>query len=338
MKGTLNNISIKGIASAVPENTFDNIKYAEGLSDRRKKKQVKLTGIFERRVCRDGQTASDLATVAAEALLEKVKWNKDEISVMIYVTQSSDIQRPSTAFIIQSRLGLPKESMVFDINQGCAGYIIGLIALSGMLQLTKGKGLLLVGESNAKEGDELTGNQLLDGAAASATAVEYSDNENDVIPYLAYCDGSRSPLLFTNHKGYGFMDGNAILLFGLTDVANALKKFMSDNNISEDMVDFYAFHQAQQMIVDGVSREAGVSEDKVMYSCGEFGNTSSASVPLTLCKEKENKNLENEAKVILCGYGIGLTWAMLYVNLDFSKVYPIIETSYVYDDRKNYNL
>lgn len=329
MRGVISNIGIKGITAAVPCNSFDNMAYASAIEDKKLKKSVKLTGIYNRRVTVGSQKASDLAACAADKLLTKLGWDRNSIDVMIYVTQSEELSRPSTAFIIQDRLGIGKQCMVFDINQGCTGYIVGLITLSGMLQQIKGRGLLLVGESNASENGTLSGSQLLEGDAAAATALEY-DESAAPINYLNYCDGSRADLLFSRKDNYGYMDGNAILLFGLSDVADAVKQYMSENALSDSDIDYYVFHQAQKMIIDGIVREVGINEEKVLYSCDAYGNTSSAAIPITLCREGVPHS--GAKKVLMCGYGIGLTWGMMLVDLDMSVIDEIIETDYEYGD------
>ena len=338
MDGVISNIRISGIVTTVPKHVFDNEKYVNEINNRRMKKQVKLTGIRKRRVTKDGQDAADLATVAAEQVLKKIGWQPDEVDIMIFVTQSDYLQRPSSAFVIQHRLGLKKECMVFDINQGCAGYVVGLITVASLLRQVKGKALLLVGESNAVANDNVSGDDLLTGDAASATAIEYCEKVNNCIVYKNYCDGSRANLLYMNHQKRGFMDGNAILLFGLTDVATLVREFIQENCIDEKNIDFYAFHQAQKMIVDGIAQEAQIDNEKVLYSSDDYGNTSSASIPLTLCKSKEDKDILGVQKILMCGYGIGLTWGVVYTEVDYDKIYPIIETDYIFDDRDKFNI
>ncbi|MCM1232268.1 MAG: ketoacyl-ACP synthase III [Ruminococcus flavefaciens] len=337
MQGEIEHISICGILTAVPENEVSNRDYISKIQNRRIKKQILLTGIDKRRVTVGGQRASDLAAVAADQLLDRLEWNRDDIDVIIFVTQSPDLSRPSSAFLIQDRLGISKECMVYDINQGCAGYIVGLTTICSILQVTKGKGLLLVGESNAIAGEGLDRGALLEGDAAAATALQY-DEDAASIKFANYSDGSRADYLYKPFENYGFMDGNAVLLFGLSDVADAVKKFMSDHNVQDENLDYYVFHQAQKMIVDGIVQEVGVTADKVLMSCQSYGNTSSASVPLTVCLEKGQRNLSGKKKVLLCGYGIGLTWGIILLDLDMDVVFPIVESSYIYQDRKKFGL
>ena len=92
------------------------------------------------------------------------------------------------------------------------------------------------------------------------------------------------------------------------------------------------------MIVDGIAQEAQIDNEKVLYSSDDYGNTSSASIPLTLCKSKEDQDILGVQKILMCGYGIGLTWGVVYTEVDYDKIYPIIETDYIFDDRDKFNI
>ena len=227
--------------------------------------------------------------------------------------------------------------MVYDINQGCAGYIVGLTTICSILQVTKGKGLLLVGESNAVAGEEIDRNALLEGDAAAATALQYKETVSSM-KFVNYSDGSRADYLYKTLNNFAFMDGNAVLLFGLSDVADSVKDFIRSHNLNVEDIDYYVFHQAQKMIVDGIANAVGIPEDRLLNSCQMYGNTSSASVPLTICLEKEKQELVGKKKVLLCGYGIGLTWGIILLDIDMDVVLPIAESNYVYEDRKKFGL
>lgn len=336
MKGNIKNIEITGIQAAVPCNEVDNMQYISQLSNHRIKKQIELTGIKKRRVTLEKQKASDLATEAAKKLMKTLKWKETEVEVLIFVTQSPDLQRPSTAFLIQNRLGLSSKCMVYDINFGCNGMIVGLITLGSILQTTKGKGLLLLGESNALEdGTSINQNSLLRGDAAAAIALQYTEKETE-INFEQFSDGSRANLLYKTFENPGFMDGNGVFIFGISDVVKSVKMFMEREKITMEQVDYFVFHQAQKMIVEGISQEIGIPQEKVLHSCENFGNTSSASIPLTMCSELGERDQTGKIKVLLCGYGIGLSWGIIYTTIEKESIYPLMETDYIYDDRKKF--
>lgn len=139
MESSIKNIEIIGIEAAVPCNEVDNALYISQIANRRIKKQIELTGVKKRRVTVGEQKASDLAAEAAKKLMQQLEWDGDMVDVLIFVTQSADLERPSTAFLIQNRLKLSKKCMVYDINFGCDGTIVGLITIGNILQNIKGK-------------------------------------------------------------------------------------------------------------------------------------------------------------------------------------------------------
>lgn len=335
MQGTIHNIKIRGIRTVVPENRVCNLDYIKKIANRRISKQIELTGIDYRRVSVNGQKASDLATIAAEKLLNDLQWDKKSIDVLIFVTQSPDLSRPGSAFLIHNRLGIGQECLVYDMNMGCSGYIGGLITICNIISNIKGKGLLLAGESNAVCGDNIHRNALLDGDASTATALEYEENDMDW-QYWIRSDGSRASKLYTRLDGHGYMDGNAILLFGLSEVANLIKEFMKCRNINMDNIDYFVFHQAQKMIIEGIAEEVKIPKEKVLISCAEYGNTSSASIPLTLCHSLGDTERIGKKRIITCGYGIGLSWGVMLLDVNLDVIYPIIESDYSYQDIKQF--
>lgn len=335
MEGCIDNIEIVGIEAAVPCNEVDNTQYISQITSRRIKKQLELTGVKKRRVTVGEQRASDLAAKAAEKLMQYLAWTKDDVDVMIFVTQSPDLERPSTAFLIQDRLGLSKKCMVYDINFGCDGTVAGLITVSSLLKITKGKGLLLVGESLAVFGEELDRGELLYGDASAAIALQYTES-NAKMKFSQFSDGNRANLLYKPIGKPAYMDGNAVLLFGISDVAESVKSFLNQEMSGGEDIDYFVFHQAQKLIIDGIVQEAGIPSDKVLFSSEKFGNTSSASIPLTLCSELGEEMGRETVKVLMCGYGIGLSWGIICMEVQKDKIYPLLETDYIYADRDKF--
>ena len=149
MDGLIENIKIAGIASCVPRHTEDNMDYGNVLGEKRIKRQVRLTGIRKRHTSRSQQRSSDLVMCAVEDLLNELKWNKEEIGVLVYLTQSPDYLIPSTAIAMQARLGLSNEVIAFDINLGCSAFGYGIHVVSSLMNTVPDckKALCLIGES-----------------------------------------------------------------------------------------------------------------------------------------------------------------------------------------------
>lgn len=331
MFGQYSNICIRGIVSAVPENRIDNMQLVEKLGTKRIKRQVSLTGINFRHVCDKFQAASDLATVAAEKLMKQLGWNKDEIKILVFVTQSPDVCTPSTAMIIQKRLNIGVDCLAFDVNLGCTGYVSGLQIVAALLNNVGGKGLLLVGDGRYYEPDgTINSNTLLFGDGAAATALEAVKGKSFF--YSQKTDGTRHHLLTKSLGGEVYMDGNAILLFSLSEVAHSINDLKDYFHISEQDVDFYILHQAQKLIIEGIANECNIMPEKVLTSYEEYGNTSTATLPLTICHNVEQLKKQEVARLFFSGFGVGLAWSNVYIELDTSNILPVIVTNRYYDD------
>lgn len=330
MQGKFTNVSIKGIMSVVPKHIEDNLMYVNKLGNRRIEKQVKLTGINERRACINGQNATDLVTTAADKLLDKLNWERDSIDILVYVTQSPELMRPSTAFIIQKRLNIGNNCIVFDVNLGCSGYVAGLQIVAGLLQASKGRALLLTGESHAFETNDISTSSLLVGDAGCATALEYE--ENNIMYFKQQSNGKEYKKIFRPYNENAYMDGNGVLLFTLNDVANSITDMMNSLELKDEDIEFYVFHQAQKMIIDGLAYGCKLDANKVLYSCNKYGNTSSASIPLTLCVNKDSLYRDRKNKIYMCGFGIGLSWGSVVLDIDSKVVYEVIESDYIYEE------
>lgn len=331
MFGQYSDIVIRGIASAVPEHRVDNLELVEVLGSKRTKRQVLLTGIKSRHICEKGQAASDLATIAAEKLLDKLGWNRDEIRVLVFVTQSPDVSTPSTAMIVQKRLGIGEDCLAFDVNLGCTGYVSGLQIIAGLLNNTGGKGLLLVGDGRYYEpGGEINSNTLLFGDGAAATAVEAVSGKG--FSYSQKTDGTRHGLITKSLDGKVYMDGNAVLLFSLGEVAQSIQDMKTHFRIEEDQIDYYVLHQAQKLIIDGIANECSIDIEKILTSYEEYGNTSTATLPITICHNAEQIKEKKMVRLMLSGFGVGLAWSNVYIEIDTENILPILSTNYYYGE------
>ena len=225
MDGLIENIKIAGIASCVPRHTEDNMDYGNVLGEKRVKKQVKLTGIRKRHTSRIEQRASDLAICAANDLLTKLDWKKDEIGVLIYMTQSPDYLIPSTAIALQERMGLPKEVIAFDVNLGCSSFGYGIHIASSLMNTIPAckKALCLVAdrvedmESKRLLNADTVSFSLLTGSAASAVAIE--KKQGACITFSESCDGSHYDAILARSPWTGtYMQGNMVFEYAINDV------------------------------------------------------------------------------------------------------------------------
>ena len=334
--GCIKNIKIAGIASAVPKNTIDNIAFVEQMGKKRNMRQIKLTGIKKRHICAKGQSASDFATYAADKLLNHLHWSREEIKILIFVTHQPDLSRPSTAMLIQKRLGLGTNCTCFDVNMGCSGFTVGLQIIASMLSVVGGKGLLLVGDGRYVDEDMHSTSDLLFGDGGAATAIEVENGYNMV--FNQKTDGYRVDTIMCRRNGGSQMDGNAVLMFSLNEVSDNIKNFRNQYGLNEDQIDYYVFHQGQKIILQGIANECNILWEKVLNSYENYGNTSSASIPISICENLQILKEKKQVNLLLSGFGIGLSWGCVYLNIDTENILPIFEFGDYYKDKDELNL
>lgn len=339
MNAIIKDIKICGVTACVPQNVEDNYSFATILGERRVKKQVRLTGVQRRHTLTKGQRASDLVIHAAEQLLRQLEWEKESIGILIYVTQSGDYVIPSTAIALQDRLGLPQECVAFDINLGCSAFSYGIHTVASVLQtaVSAKRAICLISDkvdalSKKKEFDaETISFSMLSGSAGAAIALEKGDNVKPMY-FGSMCDGKGFAAIIKRREDCDtVMQGNKVFDFAINDVSDAILQFKKDYNLTESDIDFYVFHQAQQLILDSITAACSLPEEKVLFSLREYGNTSGASLPLTLCANRERLQKKSAARILFCGFGVGLSCGIMYLELPTKYVFDVEETSEHYD-------
>jgi len=332
----IQNILIEGVAAAVPVRTLSNTKNSLLTSDEANK-FIQTTGIRQVHVSPPEICTSDLCFRAAQQLFDDLKIDKQDIDVLIFVSQTPDYILPITASILQNRLGLSKSCMAFDITLGCSGYVYGLSIIASILSSGKFRyGLLLAGDTISKvvsKNDKST--MPLFGDAGSATLVKYDVDNNSTLKFGTGTDGggfkaiiipdggARNPIsststeLKTYDKGIErsninlSLDGMDVFTFGISEVPRAVKEFMGQYNLADSDIDYYLFHQANLMMNEQIRKKLKIEPTKVPYSLSDFGNTSSATIPITIVSQLYEYN--RAPKLLLCGFGVGLSWATAYV-------------------------
>jgi 3-oxoacyl-[acyl-carrier-protein] synthase-3 len=336
----INNVKIVGISSSIPNIIEKNIELNQ-FSIEEIQKLIKLTGIEERRISNEQTCTSDLCYEAAESLINELGWKKEDIDALVFVTQTPDYILPTTSSILQDKLRLSSSCMTLDISSGCSGYINGIITIG---QLISGgnikKGLLLVGDTISKicnPKDKST--YPLFGDAGSATAIVYDPTANPIFCNI-FSDGSGYKAIKIEDGGYRNkfndssleiqkidenierskvdleLEGMDVFTFGIDKAPSCINSLINDFNIDKAKIDYYVFHQANKFMNETIRKKLGLKIDNVPYSLKEFGNTSSASIPLTICTQLINVLKGQEKKVILCGFGVGLSWGSVLVDLE----------------------
>ena len=345
---SISNISIRGISAAVPKEVEDN-ETLDIISDRERKTFIEQTGIRYRRVAPIGITASDLCVACALPLLKALEWSPTDIDVLIFISQTPDFQIPNTAYVIHHRMNMSKKCLALDINLGCSGYVYGLSVISSLMQSMPGsKGLLLVGDCSSSvisRNDKSTWPLFSD--AGSATILEWSEGSS--LHFNLQSDGSGYHDIMINDGGYRNpfstasliphefaqgvsrnnlqmkLDGINIFNFALREVTPNIQALLNSIDISQSTIDYFVLHQANKLILECVRKKMNTEQNKFSYSLFNFGNTSSASIPVTIVTELKARLTLQSANLLLSGFGVGLSWGSVYLSVDKPIILPLIE-------------
>jgi len=319
----VNNVRIAGIYAAVPSKIEynDSLKHLFKQDD--SKKVFDSLGIKERRVVDGNVCTSDLCVEAAEELLDELKWGKDSISLLIFVSQTPDHLLPSTSCLIQKRLKLPESCISFDINLGCSGYVYGLSVISKMISSTHERALLLVGDTPSlfvSKSDPATAPVF--GDAGTATCLEFNENNSMVFDFGT--DGRGGDFLKIDGGGYRnknnptkeiFMDGKEVFSFALRNVPKSIKSVLNEKNWIIEDVDAFVLHQANSFLLKHIGKQLKISTDKLIIEMEKYGNTSAASIPLALSVYLSKNADINLDKVVMSGFGVGWSWGSAAVSM-----------------------
>ena len=339
---TLNNVRFRGLASCVPKTKISNLDCPPAKRSERER-LIRNIGILNRRMCFPWQCVSDLAEVAAERLLDAIGWQRDEVDALIFVTQSPDYIVPATAIILQDRLKLSTNTIAFDINLGCSGYPFGIYTLGCMLAAGGiKKALLLAGDKGASLHDPIFSD------CGTATALEFSpdappmhfDMHSDgsghraiILPVGGHRDPVQPHHLIPKLNEHGDMrpatdlilDGTAVLNFSTQRIPPAIRELCDYAALSLDQVDYVLLHQANKMINETIRKKLQQPPEKFPSTLYDFGNTSSASIPLTMTARLDSRLAEAPATLVLSGFGIGLSWGSCMMQTDGVTMMPLIE-------------
>ena len=333
---SLDNVAIKGIASCVPKNV-DKIEDYPLFSHEEAMRFSASTGIYQRRRADTQTTASDLCYHAAEKLISQLKWTKDNIDVLIFVSQTPDYILPSTSCILQNRLGLSIDTYAIDISLGCPGWIYGFSTMTQLLAHGGMKrGLLLAGETTSKLYSEFDKTAYpLFGDAGTATAVEFDINAKTSY-FHHQTDGGGFKTIFTPDGGYrnptseksliyediadgvrmnrlhNRLNGMDVFAFGTLRVPQTVDNILDFASIKRENIDYYLFNQTNMFMNERIRKKLRLNKEQVPYSLKEFGNTSSATIPLTMTTQIREQLQHKNTKLIACSFGVGLSWGSVY--------------------------
>ena len=341
MISKIRGVRIAGLASAVPAAVLSHLQTAEiaGVSTEEAEKIAKMTGVYQRHVGPASCCTSDLACEAAQRLLVDLNWEPKSIDALVVVSQTHDYDLPATACLLQNRLGLSKACAAFDISQGCSGYVYGLWVCSGMAAGGASRILLLAGETASRMcSPQDRSTAFLFGDAGTATALERDDNAPEMT-FVLGTNGLGREFLIQPDSGYRnratpssferqsysdgsrrgpmdlYMDGAEVFAFTLRQVPPMIAEVLSESGWTLDEVDAFVPHQANLFMLQHLGKRLKIPAGKLVLSLDEFGNTSSASIPLALSHRLGQPLRYKPMKLVLAGFGVGWSWGAAAVTL-----------------------
>jgi 3-oxoacyl-[acyl-carrier-protein] synthase-3 len=343
------NVKLSGIAAAVPKEVKE-IKNLPFFTPGEAEKVIALTRIERSRVAPADLCCSDLCFEAAEKLLSDMCWEKSEVDALIYVSLSRDYVTPATASLLQYRLGLSHECYAVDVPLACSGYIYGLSTVSALVSNGSiKKALLLVGETTSKlQSPRDKTLWPLHGDAGTATALEYAEGDIGMKFHTA-SDGSRGDAIINPDGGtrnpitekslvmeeigegivrnrtQSVMDGMGVFGFSITEPPKSVKLLCDYYDISLPDINYLLLHQANKYMDEKIGKKLKVDSEKIPYSLMQFGNTSSASIPMTMVTALKDVLPTKRLSLILCGFGSGLSWGSVYLETEKIVCSQLIE-------------
>ena len=319
---------IAGLVSCVPAKRISNAHFEDRFGADSVADVVKTIGVRERRQVEASQTTADLCLAAGTRLLDALGWEPDSVDALIFLSQTPDHVLPPTACLLQPALGLSPGIIAFDVNLGCSGYPYALWLAMTMIQSGAAKRVLLaVGDTISRIVDPADrSTALLFGDAGTMTAVEASTGQEPAY-FVLGTDGSgarnlivpagasRSFPLSDDPRMAGkdpsclFMDGGEIFNFTLRAVPQLVAATCASGNPADREHDAYLFHQANLFMLKHLVKKAKLPVERVPFNIDEFGNTSSASIPLLMTTRLAGELVASSRRIAMFGFGVGYSWA-----------------------------
>lgn len=334
---SINNVRIAGMSACVPATVEDNRTLPIYNDEADALKVIASTGIERHHKVEEGTTASDLSVKAVERLLAAMEWSAEEIDCLAYVCTSRDYIAPQTACILQDRLNLRHDCCVFDLPFGCSGWVYGMsIVASLMSHGTFKKAILIAAETNTQNRNPRdTAVRPLFGDAATATALEYDPERSRTMNFMYGVDGSGFDAVWAPYGGMRnrvtpdslvekevspgvyrrgvdmIVNGMDVFGFAIKQPPRSLKELISTFQIDVETVDLLLLHQANKFIDEKIRKAVNIPPEKTPYCLEEYGNVTSASIPLTMVTRCGSQLSGEEQHCVACGFGVGLAWASM---------------------------
>ncbi|MFW6378234.1 MAG: beta-ketoacyl-ACP synthase III [Bacillota bacterium] len=314
---------ITGVGKYLPEKVLTNFDLEE-IVDTSDEWIKQRTGIEKRHIAADDQPTSDLALRAAKEALEDANLSGEELDLIIVATVTPDMAFPATACLIQDKLGA-KNAAAFDLEAGCSGFVYGLSVGSKFIESGQYENVLIIGAETLSKiiNWKDRGTCILFGDGAGAAVLQAGEEGGILATHLG-SDGSGGGTLYqeaggslnpaceetvVNNMHTISMEGNKVFRFAVKKMGSASLKVLEEASLEPEDVDFFVPHQANTRIISAAAKRLKLDEDNVIVNLPQYGNTSSASVPIALAEAVENNRIKDGDILVLVAFGAGLTWA-----------------------------
>lgn len=340
VKAVIEGVRIAGLRTAVPTRRHSFMEDPRPFTAPEAEKLYASTGVHGRRVAPPHMCASDMCLAAAEGLLAQLGWEPASVEVLVFVTQGPDYVLPATACLLQRRLGLPTTCAAFDVTLGCSGFVYGLWIASRLLGRDSARrALVLCGDTSSHHliPDDRSTRPLF-GDAGAAAALEVAADASPIhavfgtdgsgAPHITMkAGGRRDPLipplsphspeererLFRDARLH--LNGPEVFAFTLRAVPPLVRAILDHAGLGIEAMDQVVLHQANRFMLDHLRRKTGIPEDKFLVDLHDFGNTSSASIPLAVCHRLGPPLAASTLKLLFAGFGVGWSWGAMIADV-----------------------
>ena len=317
---------VAAVASYRPAKVVDNDEIVARFGFDRKFLDNKI-GIEKRYIAAADETVGDMAAAAAERLFAQTGAQRDATGLLVLCTQNPDYKLPTTANLVQAKLGLRERLAAFDINQGCSGYVYGLAVTTSLMQTANfDQALLITSEAYSKVmdptdrttvplfGDGATATLLRAGAPGRVGRCTFGSDGSGAKELIVKGGGGRNPTMPLAGEGALFMNGRAIYNFMLTRIPADVAACLAANGLTHDDIDLFVFHQASRFMIEALTETMKLPRDRVPVTMADGGNTVSNTIPMALEALGGIDALAGK-RLLLSGFGVGLSWASTVLDL-----------------------
>ena len=340
VKAVIDGVRYAGFMGCVPKGRHSYLDTPEPFTLEEAEKLAAATGVRERRVAPPHIGTSDLCTAAAQALLERLGWEPSSVEVLIFVSQDADYNLPSTACLIQKRLGLPTSAACFDVSLGCSGFVYGSWIASRLLAGSSARrALVLSGDISTRylmPGDRATlplfgdagaaaalerddGAPLMhavfgtDGSGAPHIMIKAGGRRNPLVPGLVPRTAEEEAALFADSRLS--LNGAEVFAFTLRAVPALVREVLDTAGLTVDQIDLCVMHQANGFMLEHLRKKTKIPPERFVIDMGSFGNTSSASIPLAIGHRLGEVLAAGPRKMLMAGFGVGWSWGAIVADI-----------------------